>query len=60
MVESYKVIEGYDSSINGAINSMRRKMWNYLDDGWELQGGIEIIKEGSFYNAYQVVIKNKK
>lgn len=29
----------------------------YLDKGWELQGDIEIIQEGSFYNAYQVVIK---
>lgn len=57
MVESYKVIEGYATSINGAINDMSRKIWEYLDKGWELQGGIEIIQEGSFYNAYQVVIK---
>lgn len=57
MIKDFLVIEGYGSSINHGIYDMKKKVWKYLNDGWELQGGIEIYYDGTFYNVYQVIIK---
>lgn len=59
-ITEYHVLEGYGYSTEKAKKDIGKKIYEYLEDGYKLQGGISfVLDESGWYRAFQAMIKEE-